>query len=240
MDDLNDDARCEDEATDALSALGEDFVPPIDVLAADDAQAGDGSDDAPGPECDAGKDEEKTSVYGAWGKLGASGKVVFALTWDPLTISRPKARRDAWYRLAAFVDYLNATWGAMRISTDRAPFWIPPGWWNNPIAVTHLAALAQAWTAHSVSLAHPLMGSDNMLHLLLDRIPVVLERVVGKADETHKWGLGRSELTWEPGSPLDPQAQQEARDAFARFVDGDSPTSATTWFTDNIIMDLSD
>lgn len=150
-----------------------------------------------------------------------------ARLFNPLVIVDASARAQAWERLYAFVELLNSTFGAQRTPTGAAPLYIRAGWWANPLAVMHLAALCEAWVEASFTLGDPLGGGHDMLAVLMDRVMPVLELVCGR--RALQWSQQADDVSFS----LDPPAaiaQVEARRRadFEAFVAADRPVAART------------
>ena len=75
------------------------------------------------------------------GEPGPSANGMLVRAFDPQAIAHPGARRQAWERLYAFVEQLNATWGALRSMNGMADYYVRARWCENPLTVSHLAAL---------------------------------------------------------------------------------------------------
>ena len=119
---------------------------------------------------------------------GPSTNGMLVRGFDPQAIAHPGARRQAWERLYAFVEQLNATWGALRSMNGMADYYVRARWWENPLTVSHLAALEAAYAEAYVSEDVPTVGTSLMLRVLEDT-PRVLALVTGNPPAP--WGKAR-------------------------------------------------
>ena len=139
-------------------------------------------------------DEEAPGVIREEPGTSANGMLVRG--FDPQAIAHPGARRQAWERLYAFVEQLNATWGALRSMNGMADYYVRARWWENPLTVSHLAALEAAYAEAYVSEDLPTVGTSLMLRVLEDT-QRVLALVTGKARLIRaRIGVGRFPLRW--------------------------------------------
>lgn len=150
-----------------------------------------------------------------------------ARLFNPLVIVDDAVRAQAWERLYAFVELLNSTFGAQRTSAGTGPLYIRAGWWANPLAVMHLAALCEAWVEASFTLGDPLGGGHDMLAVLMDRVMPVLELVCGR--RALQWSQQADDMSFS----LDPpaaiaQVEARRRTDFEAFVAADRPVAART------------
>lgn len=159
-------------------------------------------------------------------KRGRSAPQVRA--FDPRAIADPAGRRGAWERLYAFVDYLNATWGALRDGKGYGDYYIRAGWWTSPIIVAHLAALEGEYAEAWVFAAAPGVGTSLMLRAV-EHTEAVLERVTGHARPGGSWSqahMASHGSTWDDGAPpsalgsgVDPAREASRAEDFRRFLD---------------------
>lgn len=152
--------------------------------------------------------------------------------FNPLAISAPAVRADAWERLYVFVEMLNSVFGAYRSTAKTAPLYVRSGWWDNPIAVMYLAALCEAWVEAEFTRGdEPLAGGHDMLWLLMERAVPVLELVCGRnAGEAAHWSQQDQPL-WSLEPPaLMADREERRREEFEAFVAGDAPVPARTGF----------
>ncbi len=152
--------------------------------------------------------------------------------FNPLTITAPAQRIDAWERLYIFVEYLNSMYGAYRSDAGTAPLYIRSGWWANPLAVMHLSALCEAWVEAEFTRAEePLSGGHDMLWLLMDRAVPVLELVCGRnAGESARWSQ-QDKPDWSLEPPkLIAERERHRRKDFEAFLTQDEPAPARTGF----------
>lgn len=155
-----------------------------------------------------------------------------ARLFNPLVIVDASARAQAWERLYAFVELLNSTFGAQRTPTGAAPLYIRAGWWSNPLAVMHLAALCEAWVEASFTLGDPLGGGHDMLAVLMDRAVPVLELVCGRRAHAPMWGQQADDevlFSLDPPAAIAP-GEERRRDDFEAFVAADRHIPARTAF----------
>lgn len=159
-------------------------------------------------------------------KRGRSAPQVRA--FDPRAIADAAVRRGAWERLYAFVDYLNATWGALRDGKGYGDYYIRAGWWTSPIIVAHLAALEGEYAEAWVFAAAPGVGTSLMLRAV-EHTEAVLERVTGHARPGGSWSqahMASHGSTWDDGAPpsalgsgVDPAREASRAEDFRRFLD---------------------
>lgn len=148
--------------------------------------------------------------------------------FDPRAITDAAGRRAAWERLYAFVDYLNATWGALRDGKGYGDYYIRAGWWTSPIIVAHLAALEGEYAEAWVFAAAPGVGTSLMLRAV-EHTEAVLERVTGHARPGGSWSqahMASHGSTWDDGAPpsalgsgVDPAREASRAEDFRRFLD---------------------
>lgn len=185
---------------------------------------------------------ELTGLLAELAKSGGSSRK--ETTWqlspfNPLMIAAPALRRDAWLRLYDFVELLNATFGTQRHGPAVAPFYITAGWWENPLAVMHLAALCEAWVEACVNTGDPLAGGHDMLWLLQDRTVPLLQQVCGPVSQP-AWGQRSENVSFSLEPPLAVAAAEEGRRArFEDFLAGDEPLPARTTFMLRVLDELN-
>lgn len=167
--------------------------------------------------------------------------------FDPQVIADMGERVEAWERLYAFVEYLNATFGAQRVRAGggRAPLYVRAGWWENPIIVTHLAAMAQSWVYSTFTPTEPRSGSPDMLALITDRIMPTLRLICESANGNDPWGQGHgNDNEWSLEPPEPPVRGTENRELtrradFEAFVAADEPVDARTGFMRFVAEELA-
>lgn len=167
--------------------------------------------------------------------------------FDPQVIADMGERVEAWERLYTFVEYLNSTFGAQRVGAGagRAPLYVKAGWWENPIIVTHLAAMAQSWVYSCFTPTEPLSGSPDMLALLTDRIMPTLRVICGSPNSNDPWGqshVNDNEWSLEPPAPAvrgreNPELTR--REDFEEFLAHDEPVDARTGFIRFVAEELA-
>ncbi|WP_139738277.1 hypothetical protein [Actinomyces wuliandei] len=159
--------------------------------------------------------------------------------FNPLEVSDPARRLDAWERLYTFVELVNATFGAQRTEAGTAPLYVRSGWWDSPLAVMHLSALCEAWVEASFTDGEPLAGGHDMLWLLLERAVPTLELVCGRSEEATRWSQ-QHRPTWslEPPSLL-AQRERTRRADFQEFLAQDAPVPARTAFACRMEAELN-
>lgn len=159
--------------------------------------------------------------------------------FNPLAIVEPSQRRDAWWRLYDFVELMNSTFGAHRTASGTAPLYVQMGWWDNPLAVLHLAALCEAWVEASVTAGDPLAGSHDMLWLLLERVVPTLQLVCGPVTAT-AWGQRSDDVSFRLEPPSAMRASEDKRLArFEEFLTHDAPMEARTALTRQVLTELN-
>lgn len=190
-------------------------------------------------------EEQVVELTGLLTELAQSGgssrkKTTWQLSpFNPLMIAAPALRRDAWLRLYDFVELLNATFGTQRHGPAVAPFYITAGWWDNPLAVMHLAALCEAWVEACVNTGDPLAGGHDMLWLLQDRAVPLLQQVCGPVSQP-AWGQRSENVSFSLEPPLAVAAAEEDRRArFEDFLAGDEPLPARTTFMVRVLDELN-
>lgn len=190
-------------------------------------------------------EEQVVELTGLLAELAQSGgsprkKTTWQLSpFNPLMIAAPALRRDAWLRLYDFVEMLNATFGTQRHGPAVAPFYITAGWWENPLAVMHLAALCEAWVEACVNTGDPLAGGHDMLWLLQDRAVPLLQQVCGPVSQP-AWGQRSENVSFSLEPPLAVAADEEGRRArFEDFLAGDEPLPARTTFMVRVLDELN-
>lgn len=190
-------------------------------------------------------EEQVVELTGLLAELAQSGgssrkKTTWQLSpFNPLMIAAPALRRDAWLRLYDFVEMLNATFGAQRTVAGVAPLYITAGWWENPLAVMHLAALCEAWVEACVNTGDPLAGGHDMLWLLQDRAVPLLQQVCGPVSQP-AWGKRSENVSFSLEPPLAVAAAEEGRRArFEDFLAGDEPLPARTTFMVRVLDELN-
>lgn len=190
-------------------------------------------------------EEQVVELTGLLAELAQSGgssrkKTMWQLSpFNPLMIAAPALRRDAWLRLYDFVELLNATFGTQRHGPAVAPFYITAGWWDNPLAVMHLAALCEAWVEACVNTGDPLAGGHDMLWLLQDRAVPLLQQVCGPVSQP-AWGQRSENVSFSLEPPLAVAAAEEGRRArFEDFLAGDEPLPARTTFMVRVLDELN-
>ena len=176
----------------------------------------------------------------AEGASSSSRKKTWRLsTFNPLVITAPAQRRDAWLRLYDFVELLNATFGAQRNVAGIAPLYITAGWWENPLAVMYLAALCEAWVEASVTTGDPLAGGHDMLWLLQDRAVPLLQQVCGPVVQA-AWGQRSEQVSFSLEPPAAAAASEEIRRArFEDFLAHDEPAPARSTFLVRMLDELN-
>ena len=185
---------------------------------------------------------ELTGLLAELAKSGGSSRK--ETTWrlspfNPLVIAAPALRRDAWLRLYDFVEMLNATFGTQRHGPAVAPLYITAGWWENPLAVMHLAALCEAWVEACVTTGDPLAGGHDMLWLLQDRAVPLLQQVCGPVSQP-AWGKRSDNVSFSLEPPVGAGAQEKYRRArFEDFLAGDEPLPARTTFMVRVLDELN-
>ena len=176
---------------------------------------------------------ELTGLLAELAKSGGSSRK--ETTWrlspfNPLVIAAPALRRDAWLRLYDFVELLNATFGTQRHGPAVAPLYITAGWWENPLAVTYLAALCEAWVEACVTTGDPLAGGHDMLWLLQDRAVPLLQQVCGPVSQP-AWGQRSDSVSFSLEPPVGTGAPETYRRThFEDFLSRDEPLPARTTF----------
>jgi len=166
-------------------------------------------------------DEEAPGVIREEPGPAANGMLVRG--FDPQAIAHPGARRQAWERLYAFVEQLNATWGALRSMNGMADYYVRARWWENPLTVSHLAALEAAYAEAYVSEEVPTVGTSLMLRVLEDT-PRVLALVTG--NPSAPWGQSATDKGshWSRdvpsalGSGIDVDDEARRRELFEAFL----------------------
>lgn len=178
-------------------------------------------------------DEEAPGVIREEPGPSANGMLVRG--FDPQAIAHPGARRQAWERLYAFVEQLNATWGALRSMNGMADYYVRARWWENPLTVSHLAALEAAYAEAYVSEEVPTLGTSLMLRVLEDT-PRVLALVTGNPPAP--WGQSATDkgAHWSRdvpsalGSGIDVEDEMRRRELFEAFLQatngGENPVMA--------------
>lgn len=166
---------------------------------------------------------------------GPSANGMLVRGFDPQTIAHPGARRQAWERLYAFVEQLNVTWGALRSMNGMADYYVRARWWENPLTVSHLAALEAAYAEAYVSEDLPTVGTSLMLRVLEDT-PRVLALVTGNPPAP--WGQSATDkgAHWSRdvpsalGSGIDVEDEMRRRELFEAFLQatnaGENPVTA--------------
>lgn len=169
------------------------------------------------------------------GEPGPSANGMLVRGFDPQTIAHPGARRQAWERLYAFVEQLNATWGALRSMNGMADYYVRARWWENPLTVSHLAALEAAYAEVYVSEDLPTVGTSLMLRVLEDT-QRVLALVTGNPPAP--WGQSATDkgAHWSRdvpsalGSGIDVEDEMRRRELFEAFLQatngGENPVTA--------------
>jgi len=169
------------------------------------------------------------------GEPGPSANGMLVRGFDPQTIAHPGARRQSWERLYAFVEQLNATWGALRSMNGMADYYVRARWWENPLTVSHLAALEAAYAEAYVSEDLPTVGTSLMLRVLEDT-QRVLALVTGNPPAP--WGQSATDkgAHWSRdvpsalGSGIDVEDEMRRRELFEAFLqatnDGENPVTA--------------
>ena len=178
-------------------------------------------------------DEEAPGVIREEPGPSASGMLVRG--FDPQAIAHPGARRQAWERLYAFVEQLNATWGALRSMNGMADYYVRARWWENPLTVSHLAALEAAYAEAYVSEDLPTLGTSLMLRVLEDT-QRVLALVTGNPpapwgqSATDKGAHWSREVPSALGSGIDVEDEMRRREFFEAFLQatngGENPVAA--------------
>ena len=185
---------------------------------------------------------ELTGLLAELAKSGGSSRK--ETTWrlspfNPLVIAAPALRRDAWLRLYDFVELLNATFGTQRHGPAVAPLYITAGWWENPLAVTYLAALCEAWVEACVTTGDPLAGGHDMLWLLQDRAVPLLQQVCGPVSQP-AWGQRSDSVSFSLEPPVGTGAPETYRRThFEDFLSHDEPLPARTTFMVRVLDELS-
>lgn len=176
-------------------------------------------------------------------KEPAKPKSVVVAGWDPLMLPAGPRRVQAWWRLVSFVDWLNSTFGAFRTSSGEAPRWIRAGWWRNPLAVSHLAALECAWASYQLSDKSLPMMADGPVRVLMESTRSVLDLVCGVHSASSQWGLNHEgggnahfSLTPPPGEP-DPLLVREMVEHF--IMSEDEEVVARTAFLAGVVSELN-
>lgn len=166
---------------------------------------------------------------------GPSANGMLVRGFDPQAIAHPGARRQAWERLYAFVEQLNATWGALRSMNGMADYYVRARWWENPLTVSHLAALEAAFAEAYVSEDLPTVGTSLMLRVLEDT-QRVLALVTGNPPAP--WGQSATDkgAHWSRdvpsalGSGIDVEDEMHRRELFEAFLQatngGENPVTA--------------
>lgn len=174
-------------------------------------------------------------------KEASEPRPLVVVGWDPLMLPAGGQRMAAWWRLAAFVDWLNAVFGAYRTPSGEAPRWVRAGWWANPLAVAHLAALARAWGPWLVS-RDPLTGGDGPVRLLLEQTTAVLDLVCGIHSASSQWGMNHMaagnatfSLDVPPGEP----DREECRRLLEEFVATDVEVAEQTGFASGLLAEMA-
>lgn len=146
--------------------------------------------------------------------------------FDPQIILDPTCRKQAWWRLYDFVEYLNSTWGGARNNAENNTWYICSGWWNNPLAVTHLAALAAAYAQAFIQPTHQLAGNSEIYETIVHKTETVLEKICGKNPDKTDWSQNSPRpLHWNITRPPRGSEGEENRfKAFQNFVEEDSTT----------------
>lgn len=178
-------------------------------------------------------DEEAPGVIREEPGPSANGMLVRG--FDPQAIAHPGARRQAWERLYAFVEQLNATWGALRSMNGMADYYVRARWWENPLTVSHLAALEAAYAEAYVSEDLPTLGTSLMLRVLEDT-QRVLALVTGNPpapwgqSATDKGAHWSREVPSALGSGIDVEDEMRRRELFEAFLQatngGENPVAA--------------
>ena len=178
-------------------------------------------------------DEEAPGVIREEPGPSANGMLVRG--FDPQAIAHPRARRQAWERLYAFVEQLNATWGALRSMNGMADYYVRARWWENPLTVSHLAALEAAYAEAYVSEDLPTLGTSLMLRVLEDT-QRVLALVTGNPpapwgqSATDKGAHWSREVPSALGSGIDVEDEMRRRELFEAFLQatngGENPVAA--------------
>ena len=178
-------------------------------------------------------DEEAPGVIREEPGTSANGMLVRG--FDPQAIAHPGARRQAWERLYAFVEQLNATWGALRSMNGMADYYVRARWWENPLTVSHLAALEAAYAEAYVSEDLPTVGTSLMLRVLEDT-QRVLALVTGNPpapwgqSATDKGAHWSREVPSALGSGIDVEDEMRRRELFEAFLQatngGENPVAA--------------
>ena len=166
-------------------------------------------------------DEEASGVIR--GERGQTANGMLVRGFDPQAIAHPGARRQAWERLYAFVEQLNATWGALRSMNGMADYYVRARWWENPLTVSHLAALEAAYAEAYVSEEVPTVGTSLMLRVLEDT-PRVLALVTG--NPSAPWGQSATdkgahwsrEIPCALGAGIDVDDEARRRELFEAFL----------------------
>lgn len=172
-------------------------------------------------------------------KPPAKPKTLVALCWDPQILPPGPDRVQAWWRLSAFVDWLNALFGAQRTPMGYGPRWIQGGWWLNPLAVTHLAALERAWAACLIS-DDPFAMSDSSVEVLLKDTQEILELVCGKHSEANLWGqVHKHAVNFSLDVPTGEPSRDEVKAVFAEFVANEQPVPHRTDFIAGLLAELN-
>lgn len=178
-------------------------------------------------------DEEAPGVIREEPGPSANGMLVRG--FNPQAIAHPGARRQAWERLYAFVEQLNATWGALRSMNGMADYYVRARWWENPLTVSHLAALEAAYAEAYVSEDLPTLGTSLMLRVLEDT-QRVLALVTGNPpapwgqSATDKGAHWSREVPSALGSGIDVEDEMRRRELFEAFLQatngGENPVAA--------------
>lgn len=181
----------------------------------------------------ASADEEAPGVIREEPGPSANGMLVRG--FDPQAIAHPGARRQAWERLYAFVEQLNATWGALRSMNGMADYYVRARWWENPLTVSHLAALEAAYAEAYVSEDLPTVGTSLMLRVLEDT-QRVLALVTGNPpapwgqSATDKGAHWSRDIPSALGSGIDVEDEMRRRELFEAFLQatnaGENPVTA--------------
>ena len=144
--------------------------------------------------------------------------------FDPRLIADPGARRVAWESLYAFVDYLNATWGALRSPSGMADYYVRARWWENPLTVAHLSALEASYAEAYVSMDATVVGTSLMLRVLEDT-PRVLTLVTGNPaapwgqSATDKGSYWSTQTPTALGSGVNAEEEEHRRELFDAFLE---------------------
>ena len=188
------------------------------------------------------------ALTAALGDLAAGGgedkRPTTLRIYDPQIQPHRAQRLQAWRRRYAFVEDLNSMWGAQRDPQTGAAYWyIRAGWWENPLAVSYLAALEGCWTEAFLKTKRPADGNFEMYSAVCERTEETLIRVCGNNPTNHDWAQNTNHpTTWLPHRPptnTQEETEENRLRLFEEYINTYQPLPARTGFFAQALADAT-